>query len=237
LRETDSDFSIELLGVNLITRAAFNGSVTAGRSIPWLQDTDAQRARERWGAAVRDVRILDGRNHTVAVLNLNTHDLSLSHNRALLKSMLLDAARAVDSDGDGLPDAWELRHFGDLSQGPRDDPDGDGRDNAAEFAFGTDPLDAGSFSPMQPLVNGQGSKRQFGVAFRQFSGGMVRYRIETSSDFITWTGIQPDEIGDRRPLYDGSGMVEVFYSLRTAMEFAPAGFIRVRAEPRLVVEP
>ena len=46
-----------------------------------------------------------------------------------------------DSDGDGLPDAWELEHFGDLSQGPETDFDGDGASNQAEFDAGTNPAD------------------------------------------------------------------------------------------------
>jgi hypothetical protein len=45
----------------------------------------------------------------------------------------------AESDGDGLPDEWELAYFGDLTQGPNDDPDRDGRTNAEEFANGTNP--------------------------------------------------------------------------------------------------
>ncbi len=45
-----------------------------------------------------------------------------------------------DSDGDGLPDWWELRFFTDLSQGPSGNPDGDADDNATEFAKGTSPV-------------------------------------------------------------------------------------------------
>lgn len=49
------------------------------------------------------------------------------------------AATPGDSDADGLPDQWETLYFNGLSQGSSDDPDGDGRSNAAEFAAGTDP--------------------------------------------------------------------------------------------------
>ncbi len=47
-----------------------------------------------------------------------------------------------DSDGDGMSDAWETEHFGDLSAGPDDDPDGDGLANVEESVYGTDPLAA-----------------------------------------------------------------------------------------------
>ncbi len=48
-------------------------------------------------------------------------------------------AYAVDTDGDGLDDAWEAGYFGDLKQNGNGDPDGDGLSNANEQAAGTDP--------------------------------------------------------------------------------------------------
>jgi N-acetylneuraminic acid mutarotase len=48
--------------------------------------------------------------------------------------------------GDGLPDAWQLSHFGsaDPSAHPRGDPDLDGCCNREEWLFGTDPTDSRS---------------------------------------------------------------------------------------------
>lgn len=45
----------------------------------------------------------------------------------------------TDTDGDGLPDLWELARFGTLSYGAGDDPDADGLTNAMEYALGSDP--------------------------------------------------------------------------------------------------
>jgi subtilisin-like proprotein convertase family protein/subtilisin family serine protease len=45
----------------------------------------------------------------------------------------------VDSDRDGLDDHWEMAHFNSLDQGPLDDPDGDGFQNAREQVMGTNP--------------------------------------------------------------------------------------------------
>ncbi len=53
----------------------------------------------------------------------------------------------ADSDGDGLSDAWELAHFGDLSHTAEGDDDlggPDGRTNIEEQAAGTDPTDRNS---------------------------------------------------------------------------------------------
>ncbi|MEK7952099.1 BNR-4 repeat-containing protein [Luteolibacter soli] len=45
----------------------------------------------------------------------------------------------TDTDADALADALEIRYFGDLSQGPNGDPDGDGETTAAELAHGSAP--------------------------------------------------------------------------------------------------
>ena len=45
----------------------------------------------------------------------------------------------IDSDGDGLSDAWEIENFGSLSQDASGDPDSDGASNIQEFLAGSDP--------------------------------------------------------------------------------------------------
>ncbi|HVY69138.1 MAG TPA: hypothetical protein VHH73_04385 [Verrucomicrobiae bacterium] len=49
-----------------------------------------------------------------------------------------------DSDGDGLPDAWETQYFGSLSRDGSGDFDGDGQSDRAEYLAGTDPARADS---------------------------------------------------------------------------------------------
>ena len=44
-----------------------------------------------------------------------------------------------DSDGDALPDTWELAHFPSLGQSGGDDPDNDGLINSEEFNLDTNP--------------------------------------------------------------------------------------------------
>ncbi|WP_372806109.1 sulfatase-like hydrolase/transferase [Pontiella sp.] len=50
----------------------------------------------------------------------------------------------TDADDDGLMDAWETVHFGNLDQVGTDNYDGDGLDNEAEETLGTDPNEADS---------------------------------------------------------------------------------------------
>jgi uncharacterized protein YkwD len=61
-----------------------------------------------------------------------------------------------DSDSDGLPDSWEMTHFGNLTQTATGNPDGDGADNLAEFNAGTDPMDPNSVPAPKKKSSGGG---------------------------------------------------------------------------------
>ena len=86
---------IQILGVNAITEAAGNPTITAGHTIPWLQDTPTANVWQTWAVTFRDVVILDPENMKVGVYNLTTYNLADSANYAHLKSLLLSAAAAA----------------------------------------------------------------------------------------------------------------------------------------------
>jgi len=67
----------------------------------------------------------------------------------------------VDGDGDGLPDAWEGFHFGDLAQTASGDPDGDGFSNLQEYQAGSDPT--GGTSVPAGQGGGGGDRRACGA--------------------------------------------------------------------------
>jgi len=50
------------------------------------------------------------------------------------------ASASEDTDGDSLPDEWEMLFFDNLVSGAEDDPDGDGRSNIQEHQDGTSPV-------------------------------------------------------------------------------------------------
>lgn len=98
LRATYPVLRIQFLGVNEKGQEPGNPSITAGRTLPWLQDVDADgNAKsdvwyDRWSVTYRDVVILDGSNAKVGVYNVTVHDLAAPENYAALKEMLVDAA-------------------------------------------------------------------------------------------------------------------------------------------------
>jgi len=62
-----------------------------------------------------------------------------------------------DEDGDGLPDSWEMGHFGGTAFGAQDDSDNDGNTNLVEYQRGTNPSDAASYSPRLAVVSADGA--------------------------------------------------------------------------------
>ncbi|MBL9134224.1 MAG: metallophosphoesterase [Verrucomicrobiales bacterium] len=96
--------------------------------------------------------------------------------------------RRPDTDGDGLPDGWEVQHHLSpvLAQGEdgRDgDPDGDGYTNEDEFRSGTNPREAASTL----RISAAWSAGSLILAWRSMIGR--RYDLEVSEDLAT--GFRP----------------------------------------------
>jgi hypothetical protein len=98
----------------------------------------------------------------------------------------LDLLRSVDSDANGLPDWWELDHFGHIHVDPNADPDGDGTSNYGEFVAGTDPNSASSILQISSFVPQGGG---FLVTWSSVPG--KTYTVEYTQDLTTpWLTLQ-----------------------------------------------
>jgi YD repeat-containing protein len=78
---------------------------------------------------------------------------------------------SLDSDGDGLPDWWEIKYFGSVAQAPGGDFDGDGVSNYAEYVADTNPADPTSYlriTSAQAETNGVRITWSGGVQARQY---------------------------------------------------------------------
>ncbi|GAA5483203.1 glycosyl hydrolase family 28-related protein [Haloferula sargassicola] len=90
---------------------------------------------------------------------------------------------ALDTDRDGLPDAWEYEQFGGLSStaGGASDADGDGFTDEDEWLAGTRPADGSSIfsSTLHPAGPGSLELTFFAIPDR-------RYTLEVSPDLQDW---------------------------------------------------
>ena len=78
-----------------------------------------------------------------------------------LNAYVLRAVVAGDTDGDGMPDAWETANGLDPNtHDAADDGDGDGTDNFGEFAFKGDPQDGTDNGVNQSLLQDTNSNSQ-----------------------------------------------------------------------------
>ena len=92
------------------------------------------------GVVLTHTFIATDTNATIVLDGRPVNDPAMADHNAIINGLTLELiASAVDSDGDGLWDAWELDNFGNLDQKADGDPDGDGLTNAEEFRLNTDP--------------------------------------------------------------------------------------------------
>ncbi|MFA6173432.1 MAG: sialate O-acetylesterase [Kiritimatiellales bacterium] len=116
-----------------------------------------------------------------------------------LGNAIIDAS-GLDSDNDGLPDAWENSYgpgAAGLGTSPSADYDGDGLTDLQEFQIGTDPT-----NPDDSLKLTSAQLRARWPAKKD-----VRYQMLTSTNLTSWT-----DFGDPVLLRDGNGTVEMDFS-------------------------
>ncbi|MBI3881513.1 MAG: S8 family serine peptidase [Verrucomicrobia bacterium] len=108
-------------------------------------------------------------------------DGDLANNTATVITTVL-----ADSDGDGIPDVWEIAHGlnpNDPTDAARDN-DGDGLTNLQEYLAGTDPNDAQNYLHIVAVAAAGGDTL---VSFSSVTN--KTYRVENSDDFppgATW---------------------------------------------------
>ena len=121
-----------------------------------------------------------------------------------------------DEDLDGLPDAWELHHFGSTTNTAEADPDGDGCSNRDEYVADTEPGNSAScfrIMDVLPLPTNQ-------TVLTWQSSEYKRYAIEVSTNMLTsWTGLASN-IPSTPPLNSW-----------TNLSGQPGALYRIRLEP------
>ncbi|MES2924165.1 MAG: LamG-like jellyroll fold domain-containing protein [Verrucomicrobiota bacterium] len=127
-----------------------------------------------------------------------------------------------NADGDGMDDAWEMLHFGDLDENGSGDPDGDLATNEEEETAGTDPSGADGFTSFPDTENGTGDGLSdawelsvFGV-LTQTASGDPDLDLYTNTEEYTLLKNPTDQLsapdGDTDGLNDGWEALYFFVS-------------------------
>lgn len=148
----------------------------------------------------RDAADVDGAN--VEMVTTNSGYVTITFNDWTRKYALV--ARALDADGDGIPDDWETARYTNSSlYDASSDPDGDGWVNAAEYLEDSDPFmtDAGiatnarinvvgSFSgwntALHPMVPAGNHQWRLDLAFTNLAG--AEFKFVANGDWATAWG-------------------------------------------------
>lgn len=212
--EEATDYRVEILGVNWkLSDETNNDLMTAGRDLPWLQDTDEERVQDVFEAVYRDVIILDAWNRPVGPrLNLtqfiDVNGLGHPAVRGAMMELLRMAAEMVDEDEDGIADDWEDRYLGGLADGPLMDSDLDDETNLLEYGLGSHPGEKNSGPRISTGIKEVEGETRFFLSFRRRMGaaGDLRYVLERSDSGEIWEEagevLQLDDIENP---YDGTG--------------------------------
>jgi len=113
---------------------------------------------------------------------------NLPHSRGALnvcQTIPAPSGGGGDADADGLPDNWEAAYFGNTTNEPSGDVDGDGFSNGQEFTAYTHPADSNSFFRATGMTNAAGPF----VVLPSVTGRQYRLIGSALSDPQAWTNV------------------------------------------------
>ena len=165
------------------------------------------------GTTFTDTNLPDGEEFTYQV-----RAFDFAGNLSPLGGEIAVTTAPLDTDGDGLPDIWESRYFGEEDALPNADPDGDGLTNLQEFRQGTNPKDFynGVPSTVENLYNGgPGPNNELAMIVRRpdgtpWSGAPVNFTVNKGNRRISATPGGPDYVYQLQVRADANGRAQVY---------------------------
>lgn len=130
-----------------------------------------------------------GRLTGVQYANGKTHGYTYDAAGNLTRRAATLPGMGGDSDGDGLPDDWELLFFGNLGRDGTGDFDNDGFRDSSEFLAGTSPTDAQSLLTITRAIPGAG---QFTLEWQSVAGKTYRVQYKDTLNVPAWENLAGD---------------------------------------------
>ena len=164
-----ADFGVNHDGIGNLRGFAY------GANIGWLAFTNREASGGTYDGP--KVNLLTGRLSGF-IWSANCGWISLSNQFAFVRTGTMDCG--PDTDGDGIPDAWELLYAGNLVNltGPGDNDD-DGMTNLEEFESDTNPLDPLSNLRFQGIQKNNAAQP---TRLEWASSPTRQYRVRGSTD-------------------------------------------------------
>lgn len=150
-----------------------------GANIGWINFEDTGNPRIRFSDGA-----LEGYAYSANCGWINLGDPSFHY-------LVTDTvAPGIDTDADGMPDAFEFQKFSGLSHTGSADSDGDGMTDLQEYLEGTDPNSANDRFRITGISTNPGGTNTL-LTWTSVAGRL--YKIDTTTDFapppISWTDI------------------------------------------------
>ena len=116
----------------------------------------------------------------------------------------------LDSDSDGMDDAWEQSFFGSLAQSATEDFDSDGFSNLSEFMAGTNPADSNSLLKIAAAKTGEETQ----IEWQSVPG--KRYQLQFRDELVNlqWNNHSSGIVtasGNSTTVTDSAGNPKRFY--------------------------
>ena len=163
----------------------------------------------------------------------NAADLSVANIGQLKTVFNFDLANA-DSDGNGLPDAWEIEYFGHIGNDPNSSPDGNGYTLLQDYTAGLNPTNyysqlvdghAGIISPTLAIVSGDNQISSGGqttanplvVSVSSSNGGgalvnaPVVYTVASGGGLLSNSLSSSGTSSTLVTMTDANGLAQIFY--------------------------
>jgi len=219
--------------------------MTSGRSMPWLRcpvNGGVNDPSVNWAIPdgnggtrppiYRELVVLDHKNEFLMGFDLSSQPINgASHatQRAVVREALRTASALADTDGDDLPDSWEMDEFGSLDAVSSETPTPSGLSALLAYGLGHPPQVATESMGLQ--ISRTGFDITLTYTRRLTQRPALMWSIQRSEDLKNWNDWIDLTGGERTTLYNGSGTERVTHRLLVVLPMLDSFRLKLSVAP------